>query len=96
MPPWLWSCHPAWHELDPLIQNFMKFLGGRNALARGQVRLATRIEWDTGPRRNPFECLSAARLGQFIGSGNLEKFDRSIAFAGSPWFSARNARTDGR
>jgi hypothetical protein len=58
---------------DPgVIENFLKFPGGFSALARGQIRLPTRIDGIEGAEETG---LSAARLAQFIGNGDLEKFD---------------------
>src|SRR5579863_452897 len=61
-----------------VIQNFLKFPGRLSTLARGQIRLATRIDGIESPEETR---LSAARLAQFIGNGNLEKFDRLCGIA---------------
>ncbi len=64
---------------DPgVIQNFVKFPSGLNALARGQIRLTTRIDGIESPEETR---LSAAWLAQFIGNGNLENFDRLCGIA---------------
>jgi hypothetical protein len=47
-------------------------------LARGQIRLATRIDGIEGPEESR---LTASRLAQFIGNGNREKFDRLCGIA---------------
>jgi hypothetical protein len=61
---------------DPaVIQNFLKLPGGLSALARGQIRLSTRVDGVESPEETR---LGAARLAQFIGNGDLEKFD--VAF----------------
>ncbi len=72
-----------------VIQNFLKFPGGLSALARGQIRLATRIDGIESPEETR---LSAARLAQFIGNGNLENFDRLCGIA----MVQRKKRTHGR
>jgi len=89
MPPWLWWCRPAWHKLDPVgdepvrrwdprhypgvIQNFLKLPGGLSALGARPNTPGHAHRWIKGPEETR---LSAARLAQFIGNGNLEKFDR--------------------
>ena len=51
---------------------------GLSALARGQIRLTTRIDGIEGPEETR---LSAARLALFVGNGNFEKFDRLCGIA---------------
>ena len=72
-----------------VIQNFLKLSGSVSPLSRGQVRLATRIDGIESPEKT---CLSAARLAQFIGNGNLENFDRLCGIA----MIQRKKRTYGR
>ncbi len=61
-----------------VIQNFLKLPRGFCALARGQIRLATRIDGIESPEKT---SLTAARLAQFVWNGNLEKFDRLCGIA---------------
>src|ERR1035438_9707452 len=72
-----------------VIQNFLEFLGSLSALTRSQIRLTTRIDGIESPEKT---CLSAARLAQFIGNGNLENFDRLCGIA----MIQRKKRTYGR
>src|SRR5208337_1910972 len=69
---WIPDHYPA------VIQNVLKFPGGCSTLARNQIRLATCIDGIEGPEKT---SLTAARLAQFIGNGNLEKFDRLCGIA---------------
>src|SRR5208337_244785 len=80
---WIPDHYPA------VIQNVLKFPGGCSTLARNQIRLATCIDGIEGPEKT---SLTAARLAQFIGNGNLEKFDRLCGIA----MVQRKKRTHGR
>ena len=75
MPPWLWSCRPARHRLDPVGDERVRRWDPRPS-SRGDPEFSEILwrlqglgarpntpdhanRWDRGPRRNPFGCGAA-------------------------------------